>query len=83
MIALIVFGQQHQVAEPFLGLFLETAAAGHIDFTADDGLDALGFRLPVQIDDAVHIAVIGNGHSGHIEFFRSRYHVGNLAQPVE
>ena len=40
VIPLIIFGQQHQVAEPFLRLFLKAAAPSHIDFTADDGLDA-------------------------------------------
>ena len=37
-------------------------AAGHIHLTADDGLDPGGLGGLVEIDAAIHDAVVGNGH---------------------
>lgn len=48
--------------------FLETAFRGDIDFTADDGLDAVFDTGLVEFDSAKHIAVVGDGHGRHLIF---------------
>ncbi|CDF04509.1 uncharacterized protein BN715_00858 [Megasphaera elsdenii CAG:570] len=83
MIALIVLGQQNQMAEPFLSLLFKTAAPGHIHFTPQNRLDALGYGFFIQINDTVHIAMIRNRHSRHVQLLSPLHHVGNLAQAVE
>ena len=62
-IARLILAQQHQVpgfAVEFMCL-VKPAAAGHVDLTADNGMDALRLAGPVKVDDAVHGAVVGNG----------------------
>ena len=45
---------------------LKAGAAGrrHIHLTADDGLDPLRLAGPVEVNGAVHTAVVRDGHSG-------------------
>ena len=63
-VAFLVFAQQHQVP----GLAVEAvdtvahAARGHIDLAADDGAYAGGLGGLVKINDAVHNAVVRDGH---------------------
>ena len=61
-VALLVFAQQHQMAAlavEFVDLIEPGAALrGHIDLAADDGLHALRLASPIEVDDAVHHAVI-------------------------
>ena len=83
VISLIVFGQQNQMAEPFLSLLFKTAAPGHIHFTPQNRLDALGYGFFIQINDTVHIAMIRNRHSRHVQLLGTLHHIGNLAQAVE
>lgn len=83
VVTLIVFGQQNQVTEPFFRLLFKTAAPGHIHFTPQNRLDALGYGFLIQINDTVHIAMIRNRHSRHIQLLGTLHHIGNLAQAVE
>ena len=62
-IARLVAAQQHQMAGLGIKLVLlvETGAAGHIHLAADDGMDALRLTGAVEIDGAVHGAVVRDG----------------------
>ena len=64
-VAGFVFAQQHQVAVFPVQLvdFVQPGALGHVHLAADDGLDARLFGGLVKLDDAVHAAVVGDGHS--------------------
>ena len=42
-------------------LLVQTGAAGYIYLAANDGVDPLRFAGTVEIDDAVHGAVVGDG----------------------
>ena len=79
-VALVVLRQQHQVIIPVVpsgGLLVETGIGSHVNFTAQDGLDALRPGRPVEINDAEHGPMIRNGrrrhaqllHLGHIFFY--------------
>ena len=67
-VPLLIFAQQHQVAA--LGIELVdlvepgTALGRHINLAADDGLDALRLAGPVEVDNAVHDAVVRDGAGG-------------------
>ena len=62
-IAQVILCQQNQMiadvinARPFLG----PAFAGHVDFAADDRLDAARFGFFIEFHRAVHVPVIGDG----------------------
>ena len=93
-IALIGLGQQSQVVILLLTTFVGAAVVIHLAATrdafcavvechvglgTDDGLDALLLALFVEVDDSVHIAVIGNAqrrlavlHSFRHEFIEAR-----------
>ena len=63
-IACFVLAQQHQMAGfgiKFMHL-IKAGTAGHIDFTADDRMDALRLTGTVKIDGAVHDAVVRDRH---------------------
>ena len=75
VIADVVLGKQNKVK---VFLVLETDAVqilAHIKFATDDGLDAGGVRRFEKLPGAVHIAVIGNGDGGHIEFLAAFEHL--------
>ena len=58
------FAEQHQVAAfpvQFMD-FIKPGTPGHIDFAADDGFDSPAFCRFIEIDHAVHTAVVGDGH---------------------
>ena len=42
---------------------VEAGALGHVDLAADDRADAALFGGLVEIQNAVHVAVVGDGHS--------------------
>ena len=70
-VAFGVFAKQHQViGAAGAGSFgvnglVFVIAASHVDFAADDGLDALGGGLVKEIGGGEKIAVVGDGDSGH------------------
>ena len=43
---------------------LVAAFVRKVDLGADDRLDALILAAPVEVEDAVHVAVVGDRHSG-------------------
>jgi len=55
----------------------------HIDFAAQDGLDAMFFRDFEELDGTVKHAVIRHGTRAHPEFLRPRHKVGQLAGAIE
>ena len=83
MIAFIIFCQQDQMAKTFLSRMIHAAAPCHVDFTPQDGLDSLRLCLFIEVDDAVHIAMIGNRHCRHSQFFGPGYHFRNAAHPIK
>ena len=48
-------------------IFFQPRRLGEIQFTTDEGLDPFGFRLIVELDRAVQIAVVGERHRAHPE----------------
>jgi hypothetical protein len=59
------------------GLFIEPAARRHINFAADDGLDAFLAGGLVKINHPMHRAVIGDRERGEFQF------VGLVHQAIE
>jgi hypothetical protein len=84
-VAGVIFAQQHQMA--MFGIeFMDAVKARalcHIDFAADNRLNAAGFCSLVKINRAVHYAVVGNGNSGHISLRSSIYQLFNAAGAVK
>ena len=66
--------------------FLEAAGRRHIDFAADDRLDAVAHRFAIKLDGAEHVAVIGHRHGGLLERFDAFeelvYLVGAIQQTI-
>ena len=62
-VALLVLAQKDKVARlgVKLVLLVKARAGRDIDLAADDGLDALGLARAVEVDRAVHHAVVGHG----------------------
>ena len=62
LIACLILAEQDKmvVAVDFVD-FIEAGAGGHIDLTADDGLDACLFCGLIELDTAVHDAVVRDG----------------------
>ena len=81
LIAVIVFGQHNEVITRVVAVLLHLvllAVAGNVHLATENGLERLeAVLLPVLIDfgtvvrellDAVHHAVIGDGHTAHAVF---------------
>ena len=66
-----VLGQQNQVIARLLVLVLFEAVAHDVGFAPQNRLDARIGGDVVEVLDAVHIAVVGNGQSLHTEGFGS------------
>ena len=62
-VALLVLAQKDEVARlgVKLVLLVKARAGRDVDLAADDGLDALGLARAVEVDRAVHHAVVGHG----------------------
>ena len=68
VVADVVFGEQHQVVAFANAAVLVGDVAGHlgdVGLHAHDGLDAGLGGLLVEVDGAVHVAVVGDGHRLH------------------
>ncbi len=48
------------------GLLVEPALRGDVDLAAQDGLDAPGFGLLEELDGPEDVAMVGDGHGGHV-----------------
>ena len=83
LVADLILREQDEVmilvaaAGVFLGLLFEARTGGHVNFAADDGLDACIHRGLVELDRAEEHAVIGDGQGGEAQF------AGALHEPVE
>ena len=84
-VARLVLREQDQmvVADAIDLAVLLARARGHIDLAADDGLHALLLCLFVEVDDAVHGAVVGDGDAVHAERFRRLDEFLDAARTVE
>lgn len=63
--------------------FVEAGAVRDICFHADDRFDLVFFAQFVKFDRAVHVAMVGESHRRHAEFFRRRHHILELLKPIE
>ena len=86
-VALLIFAQQHQMAALAVEFvdFIKPGAAlrRYIDLAADDGLDPLRLAGPVEVDDAVHDAVIRNGAGGLPHGLHNSRQLLDLAEAVQ
>ena len=77
----LVLGQQHQVmidiAPAAAGLFLQSAARGHIHFATDDRLDAFLLGRLVKINRAIKHSVVGDRQRRQLQL------MGPIHQPVQ
>lgn len=84
LIALLIFGEEEEMARSFVvGGFVGEFLSGKVGFDADDGFYAFGFCGFVELDDAEHGAVVGDGDGGHVHFFDAVHEFVNLGKPVE
>ena len=87
LVAGLVFGQKDQVminvAAPRGGLLVEPAAGRDIDLAADDWLDALLARLPVEIHRPVEHPVVRDGQRGELQLTRPLHQTVQAARPIE
>src|SRR5260370_5553050 len=60
-----------------------TTALRHVNFAANDGLDVALAGIVKEIGSGKEIAVIGDGHGGHLLAGRFIQELGGLASPVE
>jgi hypothetical protein len=79
-VAGVVLGQQRQVR---VALLLGLAVVGDVDLAADQRLDALLRRLPVELDCAGKRAVVGEADRGHLELGGPSRERRDAAGPVE
>ena len=56
---------------------------GDVDLAADDRLDPGFLAGLVEVDRAVHDAVVGDGQGGHLELGRSLHERVDAARPIE
>ena len=83
-VALLVLGKQHEVVVGHAGVAAGAVGFGvDVDLAPDDGLDSLGFAGLVEIDCAVHDAVVGHGDGVHAQFFGAQDERLDVAGPVE
>ena len=64
-------------------LLIKARARRDIDLAADDRLHARGFRRAVEVDHAVHVAVVGDGDGLLPDLLHARHDVADAARTVE
>ncbi len=86
-VALLIAAQQHQMAGLGVELvdLLEAGAApgGHIDLTADDGLDPRRLTGLVEVHHPVHDPVVGDGHRLLAQLLHPVHQLFDAAGPVQ
>ena len=86
-VSLLILTQQNHVAAlriKFMNLVKPgPPLGGHIDLTADDGLDALGQTGAIKINDAIHNAVVCDGTGGLPHLFDGFRQIPNPAGTVQ
>ena len=63
--------------------FLPAVGLRNVDFTADDGPDALLFCFGIEFDRAEQVAVIGHGDGRHFLLSHHVHQLPNLAGAIE
>ena len=58
-------------------------AAGHIDLTANNRLDTGSFCRLIEIDTAIHNAMVGNGNGGLSQFLDPVHHTADAAGAIQ
>ena len=72
-----------KVVARLLVLVLLEAVAHNIDLASEDGLNTrLGCHV-VELLDAIHIAVVGDGQRWHAELFGTSYHLFDVGGAVQ
>ena len=83
LIAGVVFTQEDEVAVLAVrGGFVQPVAAD-VDLAADDGLDARILHGGIEVDAAVHHAVVGDGTGGHAKRLDALDELWNAARAVQ
>jgi len=59
------------------------AAFGHVDLAANDGLDVALAGFIEEIGSGKEIAMVGDGHGGHLLAGRFIQKLGGFASPIE
>ena len=70
----IILRQQHQMVVPILSagqLSVKSGTGRHVDFTADNGIDSCRRGLLIELDDAVHNAMVCDGRTVHAQLFHT------------
>ena len=62
---------------------VEAGPGGHVDLAADDGLHPGGLAGPVEVDNAVHHPVVGDGHGGLAQGLHPLDELFDAAGPVQ
>ena len=62
---------------------IKAGTGGHIDLTADDGLDTCLFCSLVKLHTAVHNAVVGAGNSSLTALFYAVHQLVNAAGTIQ
>ena len=85
-IAGIVLRKEDQVIIPLLSLYVlpvKTGARRHVDLAAQNGADPGFLRCFIEIDHAVHDAVVGDGKRIHAQLLRAGNDLLHLAGAVQ
>ena len=84
-VALVIGRQQREVARVAVDAALaqQPRPGGDVDLAADDRLDPGFLACLVEVDRAVHDAVIGERDRGHLELGRPRDHGVDATGPIE
>ena len=85
LVAGLVLGQQQQVERALVQLRVAVrhAARRQVGLDADDGLDALLDGLGVELDDAMHRAVVGERNGRHRQLAGAPHQLLEIAEAVE
>ena len=83
-VAGVVFGEQNEVMVAVLfGFFLVAGAGRHVRLDADKRVNSGFAALLVELETAVHHAVVGDGYRGHIVVHGVFHHVFDFGRAVE
>ena len=84
-VAGFVLAQQNQMIRLAVKrvYLVKARARRDIDFAPDDGLDARGLRRAVEVDHAVHDAVVGDGNRLLPDLLYARHQIADAARAVQ
>ena len=80
----LVLAQEHEVVRPVgIRRAVEAIRGRHIDFTADNRLEAAFECRVVELDSGEEISMVGDGHGGHFELRGTVHHPGDFTRAIE